>query len=178
MNRAVFIDRDGTINIDYGYVHEIEKFEFIPRVLDALKKLTKTDFKIIIITNQSGIGRDYYKKEDYHKLTEHMLNEFKKNNIKIDAIYHCPHNPDDNCNCRKPNIEMIEKAKKDFNIDTKKSFFIGDRTKDIQCGKNAGCKTILVKTGDAGKEKKYDATPDFIADDLYNAVDLIFSQQK
>ena len=175
MNKAAFLDRDGIINVDYGYVHEIEKFEFIPGVLDALKELTKSDFKIIIITDQSGIGRGYYTEEDYQTLTKYMLKEFEKNKIRIDKVYHCPHSPESKCSCRKPEIGMLEKAKKDFEIDFKKSYFIGDKTSDIQCGKNTGCKTILVKTGKAGNDMAYDVKPDFIAEDLKGAVDYILN---
>ncbi len=172
------IDRDGVINIDYGYVHEIEKFEFISGVLDALKLLSKTDFKIIIITDQSGIGRGYYKEEDYKKLTEYMFGEFEKNNIRVDGIYYCPHSPESGCSCRKPKTGMPEKAKKDFDIDFSKSYFIGDKTSDIKCGENAGCKTILVKTGKAGKDGMYDVRPDFVADDLKAAVERIIGEEK
>jgi len=178
MNRAVFIDRDGVINIDYGYVHKIEKFEFIPRVLDALKKLTKTDFKIIIITDQSGIGRGYYTYNDYQKIMEYMVKELEKNDARVDGIYRCPHSPEENCGCRKPSTRMLEKTKKDFDIDFKKSYFVGDKTKDIKCGENAGCKTILVKTGKAGTDGEYDAKPDFVVGDLYRAVKLIVEREK
>lgn len=176
MNKAVFLDRDGTINIDYGYVRKIANFEFIPGVFDALKELAKTGFKIIIITDQSGIGRGYYTEEDYKNLTKYMVKEFEKSSIKIDGIYYCPHSPESSCSCRKPEIGMIKKAKEDFNIDLKKSYFIGDRTSDIQCGHNAGCKTILVKTGNAGEDGRYSMRPDFVADDLYEAVNLILNK--
>lgn len=177
-NKAVMLDRDGVINVDCGYVHEIKNFEFIPEVLDALQELAKTEFKIIIITGQSGIGRGYYTEEDYQKLTKHMLKEFEKNSIRIDGIYYCPHSPGYGCSCRKPETGMVEKAKKDFNIDLKKSYFIGDKTSDIKCGKNAGCRTILVRTGKAGKDKRYDVRPDFVADDLYRAIKWILNQEK
>ena len=99
MNKAVFIDRDGVINVDFGYVHKIEDFYLIPYSIDALKILTKTDFKTIIITSQSGIGRGYYTEDDYNQLTRHMLGKFKKEKIRIDGVYCCPHAPKENCEC-------------------------------------------------------------------------------
>jgi len=176
-NKAVFLDRGGVINEDKSndYIHKIKDFKFISRVLEALKILSKTDYKIIIVTNQSGIGRGYYKHEDFFKVTDYMLNEFKKEKIRIDAIYFCYHSPEQACKCRKPETLLLEKAKKRFNINCKKSFVIGDKTSDIMFGKKAGCKTILVQTGKAGKDGKYNVKPDYIAKNLLDAVkNIIF----
>jgi len=178
MNKAVFLDRDGVINVDKEYVHKIEDFDFIPRAIDALKILSKTNFKIIIVTDQSGIGRGYYTVKDYNAVTEYMLSEFNKNNIRIDEIYYCPHHPEENCECRKPNKKLILNAEKSFNLDLEKSYIIGDKTKDIMLGKNAGCKTIAVKTGKGGNDGEFDVKPDFIADDLSDAVNIILSKEK
>ncbi len=173
MNRTIFLDRDGTLNVDYGYAHKIEDFKLYDGVIEALNSL-KDQFKFIIITNQSGIGRGYYKEEDFQKFNSHLTEELNKNNIKIEKTYHCPHIPEDNCNCRKPNITFIEQAKKEFDIDLKNSFVIGDHPCDVNLGKNAGCKTIYLLTGH-GKNHKENLTrkPDLIANNLLEAAQWI-----
>lgn len=177
MNKAVFLDRDGVINFDRDHVHKIEDFKFIPGVIPALKKLSKTDYKLIIVTNQAGIGKGMYKKRDYYKLNKQMLNYLKNKNIKINATYFCPHHPDDGCKCRKPKTFLFEKAKDKFNLDFRRCWLVGDKTSDIKAGKNINCKTILVKTGYAGKDKRYKVKPDFKAKDLNDAVNLILRKE-
>ena len=178
MNKAVFLDRDGTINIDHGYVHEIEKFQFIPGAKDALKILQEHKFKLIIITSQSGIGRGYYKEEDYHALMKYMFEELKKQGIKIEAAYFCPHAPDAGCKCRKPQPTLINKAAEDFNIDLKESYVVGDKTADVKIGELAGCKAVLVKTGKAGQDKAFKINPDFTAKDLNEAAKWIIKNEE
>ena len=177
MNKAIFLDRDGVINVDHQYVSKIENFEFIPKTIEALKKASESDYRLIIITNQSGIGRGYYTLEDYKKLERYMLNEFKKESIKILEVFFCPHNYDGNCECRKPKTKFFREAKDRFNIDLDQSFMIGDKTADIKAGHDAGCKTILVETGKAGKDGHYETKPDFIAQDLYNAISIILEEK-
>jgi D-glycero-D-manno-heptose 1,7-bisphosphate phosphatase len=178
MNRAIFLDRDGLINKDNEYISTIDNFEFIPRTIDALKKASQSNYKLIIITNQSGIGRGYYTIEDYKKVEKYMLDYFEKNNIKIDKVFFCPHNIDEGCECRKPKTKFFMQSQKEFNIDLTQSFMIGDKTADIKAGHDAGCKTILVKTGKAGKDNTYDIKPNFIAQDLYSAISLILEDKK
>tara|TARA_B100002003_G_C14091865_1_gene525146 strand:+ start:819 stop:1355 length:537 start_codon:yes stop_codon:yes gene_type:complete len=178
MNRAIFLDRDGVINKDNEYISKVEDFEFIPKTIDALKKAIKNNYKLIIITNQSGIGRGYYTLEDYKKVESYMLEELKKESINILGVFFCPHNYDGNCDCRKPKTKLFMQAKDKFNIDLDQSFMIGDKTADIKAGHDAGCKTILVKTGKAGKDGFYKATPDFIAQDLYSAISIILEDKK
>ncbi len=149
-NRAIFLDRDGVINIDKGYVYRIQDFEFVPGVIDFLKSIP-LEYKKIIITNQSGIRRGYYSEEDYQRVTNHMLNELKKQKITIDAVYHCPHKSDDNCECRKPKIGMLKRAEKDFSLNLRECIFVGDKESDAECGRKAGCKVILVKMNEAIK---------------------------
>ena len=171
--KAVFLDRDGTINEDKGYVGKVKDFKFLPRVLEALKKLSKSKYRIIIITSQSGIGRGYYTHKDFMKITKYMLDKFKKEKIRIDAIYFCHHAPEEKCNCRKPKTGLIEQAEKRFDINLKQSFVIGDKTSDIMLGKNAGCRTILLLTGKAGRDNQYKAKPDYICKDLLEAVKIV-----
>jgi D-glycero-D-manno-heptose 1,7-bisphosphate phosphatase len=173
MTKAVFLDRDGVINIDKGYIHRIEDFEFIPGSLKGLKILKQKGFLLIIVTNQSGIGREYYSEKEYTVLKTEFHNLLSAQGIKITAEYFCPHAPEDICECRKPSPFFIKKAIKEFQIDKTESFFIGDKTSDIQAGKDAGVRTVLVKTGKAGTDKKCKVKPDYVCEDLPAAAELI-----
>ena len=177
--KAVFLDRDGVINVDKGYVHKIEDFEFYPDVFDGLKRLQENGFKLVIITNQSGIAVGYYTEEDFFKLTEYMLDRFDKEGIKIEKVYYCPHHPEGIvphlrkvCNCRKPETGMIEDAIKEFDIDPLSSFLIGDKETDIKAGKKMGITSILVKTGQ-GLKYVDNTTADFVAENFSDAVNFI-----
>lgn len=148
MNKAIFLDRDGTINVDYGYVYKIEDLKFIDGVIEALQILSSLGYKLIIITNQSGIGRAFYSEEEFLKFNEYMLKLLKDNNITIDGVYYCPHGPSDDCNCRKPKLKLFYDAIKDFNIDTNNSFVIGDKERDLSICEVENVKGILL-TNDA-----------------------------
>ena len=143
-NIAVFLDRDGVINEDTGYVYKIEDFKVIPGVMDALRRLQSKGFKLMIVTNQAGIAKGYYTLQDFQNLNSYMLGLFEKESIKIDKVYFCPHGSGDNCECRKPKIKFIKEAEKEFNLDLEKCWAIGDKMSDIEMGENAGCKTILI----------------------------------
>lgn len=176
--KAVFIDRDGTINVnDPEYTHKIEDFKFTEEALPALRKLSKTDYKIIVITNQSGIARGYYGEKDLKKLHKWMLDVFKEKNIRIDKIYHCPHHPDftGNCECRKPKPGMLLQAVKDFGISLCKSWVIGDGKEDIIAGREVNAKTIKI-----GKKmpKELKLEPNFYAKNLFEAVEIIEESEK
>jgi D-glycero-D-manno-heptose 1,7-bisphosphate phosphatase len=148
MNKAVFLDRDGVINIEKDYLFRIEDFKFIDGVFNSLKYLQDKGYLLFIVTNQSGIGRGYYTLNDFNKLTSWMLKEFKKNDIIISQVEFCPHTPQDNCLCRKPKTLMIDNILKNFDIDLNNSWLIGDKKSDIQCAINSGIKnTIQVKSG-------------------------------
>ena len=185
MNKAVFLDRDGTINEDVGYLHKIEDFRFIPNAIKALQKLSKTNYKIIIISNQPVIGIGITTENNYLKLQGGILEKFKKNNIRIDATYYCPHHPKrgvgkylKDCEFRKPKPGMLLKAANDLEINLKESFMVGDKRSDIKAGSNAGCKTILVKTGKGGEggDTDFDFKPNHIVKDLSEAINLILKQ--
>jgi D-glycero-D-manno-heptose 1,7-bisphosphate phosphatase len=135
--KIIFLDRDGVINRDHGYVYEISKFNFIDGVFEACKYFITLGYEIIIITNQSGIGRGYYSLNDFEKLTMYMLQIFEENGVKILKVYFCPHSPEENCSCRKPNTGMIQQSLNDFDIDLTNSWLIGDKTSDIETAMNA-----------------------------------------
>lgn len=144
MNKVVFLDRDGTINIDYGYVYETDKLEFTKGAIQGLKILNDLGYLLIIITNQSGIGRGYFTKNEYNIFNNYMLNKLKENNINITKVYHCPHIDSDNCACRKPKLELFYKAIKEFDIDINNSFAIGDKERDLAICKKENIKGILL----------------------------------
>ena len=170
MKKAVFIDRDGTITHDTGYVHKIEDFKLLPNAVKGLKLLKK--YRLFIVTNQSGIGKGFFTLKDFFDYNKRVLAELNKNNIKIQKIYYCPHAPEDNCSCRKPKTKFLKDAEKKFRIDLKKSFVIGDKKADVELGRNASCRAVLVLTGD-GKNTIKEAKPDFIAKDLLEAAKWI-----
>jgi D-glycero-D-manno-heptose 1,7-bisphosphate phosphatase len=161
MNKAIFLDRDGVLNEDPGFLHRIEDLKFYPGVIDTLIEFSKTDYKIIIVTNQPGIGRGIYTEEEYLAFEKEYLNKLDQlsaGKIRIDKVYHCPHHPIAGlgkyktiCDCRKPAPGMLLNAQKKFNIDFSLSYMIGDKKSDIQAGQVVGCKTILVETGCGGK---------------------------
>ncbi len=137
MKPALFLDRDGVINKDYGYVYEIKKFEIYEDIFDIIKLFQSRGYLVIVVTNQSGIGRGYYTLDEFLKLSEYMKSQFKKEGIAIDSIYYCDHSPEEMCECRKPNIGMIKSACRDFDIDLKNSWMVGDKQSDIDLAKNA-----------------------------------------
>ena len=169
--KAVFLDRDGTININQPeYLHKKEDFKFTPFAISALQKLSKSNYKIIITTNQSGIGRGYFKLNDLKKLHQWLLSYLKKKKIRIDRIYYCPHHPKDKCSCRKPKTGMIERAVKDFGINLSKSWIVGDDIKDIILGREVNLKTIFI-----GKKFKsgLKIRPHYQVRDLKKAIKII-----
>lgn len=170
MNKAIFLDRDGVINKEKNYLYKIKDFEFIDGIFTACRNFQNLGFKIIIITNQSGIGTGMYTTVDFKKLTSWMLNEFDKKNIDILDVFYCPHSPNDDCLCRKPKPQMLLDAKKKHNIDMQKSWMIGDKENDVMAANNANISnTILVRSGHKIDEKNSNATYIF---DSIKAVNL------
>lgn len=173
--RAVFLDRNGTINDDAGgYVYKREDFHFKPEVIRAFRQLSKSKYKIIITTNQSGIGRGYYTKIDLHKLHTWLVQIFSKKGVRIDKIYYCPHVSADRCKCRKPGIGMILQAQKEFDLDLSKSWIIGDNKTDILAGREANLKTIFFGTQDSKRWK--DIRPHHQTSSLAKAVKITMAE--
>lgn len=174
---AVFLDRDGTINEDTGYIDSPESLIIIDGAASAVKRLNAKGFKVIVITNQSGVGRGYFTEDAADAVNKRLEEILKKDGAHLDGIYYCPHHPDDNCECRKPKTGLIERAKRDFPIDLKKSYVIGDKVSDIEIARGIGGKGILVLTG-MGKDeqKRLIHKPHYIAHDLKDAVEWIIKQ--
>lgn len=166
MIKAVLLDRDGTINIDKGYVNNINDFEFLPGVFDALKRLYQDNFRLFIVTNQSGLALNYYTLEDMEEVHHYMLDVLHKEGIEIEKVYYCPHHPSVvDCGCRKPKPGMLNDAIAGFSIDVRSSYMIGDKITDIEAGKAVGLKTIRVG--------KTDGLADYCCEGLRDAADII-----
>lgn len=171
---AVFLDRDGTINEDTGYIDSPERLVIIDGAASAIKRLNSKGLRVVVITNQSGVGRGYFSREAADAVNKRLEEILRREGAHLDAIYYCPHHPDDNCECRKPGIGLVEKAKNDLRIDFKKSYVVGDKISDVEIAHTIGGKGILVLTG-AGKDerKKISREPSYIATDLKDAVEWI-----
>ena len=182
--KAIFLDRDGVINESVEFLCREKDLKFIQNALDGLKELSKTDYLLIIVTNQPAIARGICTEEEYKKFEKYYLERLRENGIKINDVFYCPHHPTAGkgeykieCDCRKPKAGLLMKANEKYNIDFSKSFIIGDSRSDIKAGAAAGCKTILVQTGNAGQggNTDMDAKPDYIAKDFKEAVKFIIS---
>ncbi|MBR9729212.1 D-glycero-beta-D-manno-heptose 1,7-bisphosphate 7-phosphatase [Shewanella intestini] len=155
MAKAVFLDRDGVINLDHGYVHQVDDFEYVEGVFEACLAFKKQGYKIVVVTNQSGIARGKYTEDDFHALTEWMDWNFADKGVDLDGIYYCPHHSEKGigeykveCDCRKPKPGMLLDAAKFLKIDMSQSVMVGDKADDMRAGKAAGILTnILVRTG-------------------------------
>ena len=183
-NKVVFLDRDGVINQDSpDYIKSWDEFTFIPRSLEAIRELTDHGYAIILITNQSVIRRQFVTPEGLNDIHERMKDEIRVAGGHIQDIFFCPHTPDDHCTCRKPKPGLILQARDKYKIELSAAVMVGDSVKDILCGKNAGCQqSVLVKTGNGISALKTLAVDridvDFIAIDLYDAVQWIFKASR
>jgi len=144
--RALFLDRDGVLNVDHSYVFRVEDFEPVDGVFDALRLAVTRGYVLIVVTNQSGIGRGYFTEADYQILEAHICRLFAEQEIPLIAIYHCPHLPDAGCDCRKPQPGMILRAAREHGIDLHRSAMIGDKPSDAQAAQTAGVGTIALVT--------------------------------
>ena len=172
-NKAVFLDRDGTIAKDVHYCSRPEDFELLPTVPQAIR-LLNASFKVIVITNQSGIARGYFTEETLAQIHKKMEDELAKHGACVDAIYYCPHHPDEGCECRKPKTALFHRAAQELNIDLAQSYVVGDSDIDVKAGKALGCKTVLVTTGPSGQKlNDKDDAPQYIAESLLSAAEWI-----
>ena len=176
-SKVVFLDRDGTIIEDKVFLGDPRGIEFFPGAFEAIRILRKLGYKIVVVSNQSGIGRGILTEKMVKEVNERFLRMLKENDALVDGLYFCPHHPDDNCACRKPETGMIKKAVAELALDLKDAVVIGDHLVDVKLGKNIGAKTILVLTGHGKKEleeiKDPGVEPDFVADDLLEAANWV-----
>ena len=179
---VVFLDRDGVINKDSDdYIKNWSEFKFIPGSIEAIRLLTVNGLNPIVITNQSVINRNMISGKELNHIHDMMKKEIKNKGGRIRDIFFCPHIPDNNCGCRKPKPGLIHQAKAKYSLHLKSAVMIGDSAKDIECAKRAGCKGILVRTGNWEKAmitlKNKHIHPDYIAENLYDAVCRLLSRQ-
>lgn len=184
--KCIFLDRDGTVNKQKGLLYDISEFELEDTVIDAIGKINHSEWLCIVATNQPVVARGLCSMEDVENIHRKMQTLLGNEGVYLDDIVFCPHHPDQGypeenpiykikCTCRKPDIGMLEECSKKYNIDLSQSWFIGDTTVDVQTGKNAGMHTALVKTGEAGKDGKYDAIPELQGNTLKELVDFILN---
>jgi len=155
MKKALFLDRDGVVNVEKNYLYKISDFEFIDGIFKICKYYQKKGYKIFIVTNQSGIARGYYTEDDFMRLTSWMIKEFEKYDIEIQKVYFCPHHPSisGECSCRKPDSAMFIQASDEFDIDLKNSIVVGDKESDIEAGIKAGLNTSYLFSEDIKASK-------------------------
>ena len=179
VKRIAFLDRDGVINHDSpDYIKSWSEFHFLPGSIEAVKRLTLNGFLVFLITNQSAVSRGMISQKGLEYIHSRMMEEIEKGGGHIKDIFYCPHLPEDNCTCRKPEPGLIYMAQKAYNLDISSAVMVGDSSKDIECAVNAGCgMAVLVKTGNGNKAeenlKEKNIRPNFIANDLYHAVNWI-----
>ncbi|HDQ03827.1 MAG TPA: HAD family hydrolase [Deltaproteobacteria bacterium] len=192
-NIAVFLDRDGTINEEVGYLDDLDKLKIIPASFEAIRLINDAGIKTVVITNQAGVARGLFSEEFVNEVNKNMRIALLRKGAVIDGFYYCPHHPTEgkepyrqNCDCRKPAAGMLLRAADDLNIDLARSYIIGDRYNDMEAGRSVGAKCILVKTGfgqsllqDDGPDRPApNNQPDFIAADILEAVKWILKGQR
>jgi D-glycero-D-manno-heptose 1,7-bisphosphate phosphatase len=180
---AVFIDRDGTIAEEVGYLNHVSRFKLLPRVAAAIRRLNEAGLPVIVVSNQSGVGRGYFPEALVHTIHELMTQQLAAAGAHVDAIYFCPHTSADGCECRKPLTGMLKRAAREHAIDLKTSFVVGDRYTDVELAHRAGAHSILVRTGYGEGEflwnsAKWPHQPEFVAADLADAVHWILKPAK
>ncbi len=185
---AVFLDRDGTINEQMGYINHLCRFQLLPQVAKAIKELNDANIPVVVVSNQSGLARGYFPETLLDEVHEKMTRQLAEKGAHVDGIYYCPHHPEAKeeqfrvaCNCRKPKPGLVLQAAEDMNLDPRQSFVVGDRWSDIKTAANCGAKSILVRTGYGRGDEQYigpfqTIQPDYKADDLFEAVRWILGQ--
>lgn len=189
INKAVFLDRDGTVNEEVGYMTDLEKLRLIPGAGRAIRRLNDAGFKVVLVTNQSGVARGFFPEELVHEAHERIDEMLRSDGARIDAVYYCPHHPTAGnshytreCQCRKPKTGLIDRAVQDLDIDISSSYMIGDKWSDVELGHRAGVQAVLVRSGfapdDPGNQRADRLKePDFSARDLAEAAEWIINRR-
>jgi len=183
LRAAVFLDRDGVVSEEVGYLNHISRFRLLPGVPAAIRRLNEAHLPVVVVTNQSGVGRGYFPESLVREVHERMIVELDAQGARLDGVYYCPHVSADNCSCRKPKIGMVEDAARGLGLDLHCSFVVGDRAGDIALAHRAGCRSILVRTGYGEGElawhgHRWPRQPDFVAADLTDAVVWILQETR
>jgi D-glycero-D-manno-heptose 1,7-bisphosphate phosphatase len=178
---GVFLDRDGTILEEVGYLNHIGRFRMLSGVGAAIRRLNDARLPVVVVTNQSGVGRGYFPESLVHEVHERMISELAADGARVDGVYYCPHVATDECNCRKPKTGMLERAAAELQLDLKQSFVVGDRCGDVAMAHRAGCRSVLVRTGYGEGElawhaAKWPRPPEFVAEDLAEAGEWILKE--
>jgi D-glycero-D-manno-heptose 1,7-bisphosphate phosphatase len=187
-HRAVFLDRDGTICEEVGYLNSVHQMRLIPRSAEAIRRLNEHGFKVVVITNQSGVARGLILEQNLNDIHTEMIRQLREEGASLDGIYYCPHHPTEGnppylqeCTCRKPATGLLKKAAADLNLDLSSSYMVGDHFSDIECGRRVGAKTVLLLTGHGRqaleRQGEWPSQPDYLAADLYEAVNWILQQE-
>jgi histidinol-phosphate phosphatase family protein len=178
-SKVAFLDRDGTIIEDKDFIKSPDEIEFVPGSLEAIKMLRSLRYRIVVISNQSGIGKKILTEKMVNDVNQSFLRQLEEQSAPVDALYFCPHHPDDDCGCRKPKTGMIEQAVKELRLDLEDAVVVGDKLADVKLGKKIGATTVLVLTGygremlDKLKDSNPDEKPDFVAENLLSAASWI-----
>jgi D-glycero-D-manno-heptose 1,7-bisphosphate phosphatase len=186
-HKAVFLDRDGTICEEVGYLDSVEKMRLIPRAAEAVRRINARGFKTIVVTNQSGVARGYFTEERLQTLHEELVKQLKEEGAHLDGIYYCPHHPEGEtypyrtiCDCRKPATGLLLKAAEKLDVNLQTSFMIGDHYSDVECAHRAGARGILLLTGHGqaawSQRDQWQVAPDWVAEDLFAAVQWVLEQ--
>ena len=185
MHSAIFLDRDGTINEEMGYINHLDRFVLLPSAAVAIRSINESGLKAVVVTNQSGMARGYFSKELIDQVHQKMSGLLEEGGAFLDGIYTCTHAPPSKaesggCGCRKPKIGLMKQAAQELNLDLEQSYVVGDRFKDVEMARNAGAKAILVLTGYGKGELEFlglggKVQADFVAEDLAEAVEWILS---
>jgi histidinol-phosphate phosphatase family protein len=172
--RFVVLDRDGTIIVERHYLSDPEKVELLPGAADGMRRLRDLGLGLVVVTNQSAIGRGYFGPERLAEIHERLVGDLRREEIQLDGIFFCPHTPDDGCACRKPRTGMVERAALELGFDAREGFVVGDLPSDILLGQALGSTTLLIRTGHGARtEAEGEARPDYVVDGLVDAAEVI-----
>jgi len=180
---AVFLDRDGTMAEEVGYLNHADRFRMFPFAGQAIRRLNEAGLAVIVVSNQSGVARGYFPEQLVRQVNERMQRELNAAGATLDGVYYCPHRSADGCDCRKPKMGMIERAAREHNLDLARSYVVGDRYGDMELAFRAGCKAVFVRTGyglgeEAWHAKEWPRHPDVVLDDLQQAAEWILGQKR
>ena len=183
LRQAAFLDRDGTICEEMGYLNHVSRFRMFPYTASAIRRLNEKGLPVVVVTNQSGVARGIFPESLIHEVHERMTSQLAENGARIEGFYYCPHRAQDGCHCRKPGSRLLERAAQEHGLELSRSFVVGDRYVDVEMGHRVGAKSALVLTGYGRGElqwhhKGWPRQPDFVAEDLSVAVDWILEKSR